>query len=263
MEPEKHDITEGCLWTDLIVRVARRGGGIKVCTVCCKVWPLPELRVSNWIAFITPRPSLITDDLLNGSFTTQGTVSGILPQSELGSCVVCGYVWENPGRWLCFCPWSVVACCQWRCTFLCAQPRHWGAEHKAKMSIMAGPQRELLTKSAKYENLALISNIHLAQELGNKCCTCSAPGRGPCLQCELLMSGWWRWGQGECTLVLPCQATECSDTGPRCAHLASPLGSPSDPRTREQTCDARENTMQTLHSLFYEGHNHEPVHPLF
>lgn len=33
-----------------------------------------------------------------------------------------------------------------------------------------------------------------------------------------------------CTLVLPCQATECSDTESQCAHLASLLDSPSDPK---------------------------------
>lgn len=108
-----------------------------------------------------------------------------------------------------------------------------------------------------------MNNIHLAQELGNKYCTCSAPGRGPCLQYEPLMSGWWRWGQGGCTLVLPCQATECSDTGPRCAHLASLLGSPSDPRTLEHTCDSGENTMQTLHLLFMEDIIMGRVHQLY
>lgn len=83
------------------------------------------------------------------------------------------------------------------------------------------------------ESLELIRKTHLAQVIMNH--TCSAPGQGPCQQCEQLMSGWWRWAQGGCTPVLPCQATECSDTGSQCARLASLLDSPSDPKTFQQT----------------------------
>lgn len=48
------------------------------------------------------------------------------PPSAPGSCVVCGYVWENLGRWRCSCPWSAAACCRWRCRFRCGPLQHWG-----------------------------------------------------------------------------------------------------------------------------------------